>query len=117
MDRLHYRSMVALLESGYDTLLEKPMGTMAWGCADLVARANKLLRRRLEVCHLMRYAPPFFRELQGLVVSGALGDIVSLAFAAEASRVERRVVDLAAFSTPAVAGPAPPDAATLGWME
>lgn len=76
MDRLHYRSTVALLEAGYDMLLEKPIATMAWECADLVARARKL-GRRLEVCHVMRYAP-FFRKLRDLVVSGALGDIVSM---------------------------------------
>lgn len=76
MDRTHLVSTEALLETGYDVLLEKPMATTARDCVALVEQA-RLLRRRLVVCHVLRYAP-FFAALRDVVRSGRLGDIVTI---------------------------------------
>ncbi len=76
MDRSHLASTEALLETGYDVLLEKPMATTAQDCVALVEQA-RLLGRRLVVCHVLRYAP-FFVALHGVLRSGRLGDVVSI---------------------------------------
>ncbi len=76
MDRTHLASTEALLETGYDVLLEKPMATTAQDCVALVEQA-RLLGRRLVVCHVLRYAP-FFVALRDTVRSGRLGDLVAV---------------------------------------
>lgn len=75
LDRMHHRSTLALLETGYDVLLEKPMGISAAECVDIVQTATRL-GRILQICHVLRYAP-FFRTVYDIVASGQLGDIVS----------------------------------------
>jgi predicted dehydrogenase len=76
MDRTHHPSALALLRAGYDLLLEKPMAVTPQECVELV-RAAERHRRILQICHVLRYAP-FFRTVHDLVVSGRLGDVVSL---------------------------------------
>jgi predicted dehydrogenase len=76
MDRTHHASTLALLRAGYDLLLEKPMAVTPRECVELVRTAERY-RRTLQICHVLRYAP-FFRTVYDLVVSGRLGDIVSL---------------------------------------
>ena len=74
-DRMHHASTLALLEAGYDVLLEKPMATNRADCVDLVHSAEQR-GRILQICHVLRYAP-FFRTIHDLVTSGRLGDVVS----------------------------------------
>jgi predicted dehydrogenase len=76
MDRMHHSSTLALLGTGYDVLLEKPMATSPAECIDLVRAAGRT-GRVLQICHVLRYAP-FFRTVYDIVTSGRLGDIVSL---------------------------------------
>jgi predicted dehydrogenase len=76
MDQTHHPSTLALLEAGYDVLLEKPMATTPAQCVELV-RAAEQRGRLLQICHVLRYAP-FFRTIHDLVTGGRLGDIVSL---------------------------------------
>jgi predicted dehydrogenase len=75
MDRTHHPSTLALLRTGYDVLLEKPMATSAAECVEMVQTAGRL-GRILQICHVLRYAP-FFRKVYDVVTSGRLGDIVS----------------------------------------
>jgi predicted dehydrogenase len=75
MDRLHHASTLALLQVGYDVLLEKPMGVSALECVEMVQTAHRL-GRILQICHVLRYAP-FFRSVYDIVAGGRLGDIVS----------------------------------------
>jgi predicted dehydrogenase len=75
MDRTHHASTLALLDAGYDVLLEKPMATTAAECVELVHAAEQR-GRILQICHVLRYAP-FFRTIYDVVTSGRLGDIVS----------------------------------------
>jgi predicted dehydrogenase len=74
-DRMHHASTLALLEAGYDVLLEKPMATNREHCVDLV-RATEQRGRILQICHVLRFAP-FFRTIHDIVTSGRLGDLVS----------------------------------------
>ena len=74
-DRMHVPSTLALLEAGYDVLLEKPMATTPAECVELVQTAQRR-GRVLQICHVLRYAP-FFRTIRDIVASGRLGDIVS----------------------------------------
>jgi predicted dehydrogenase len=76
MDRVHHASTLALLDAGYDVLLEKPMATSARECVELARRAEQR-RRILQICHVLRYAP-FFRTIYDVVKSGRLGDVVSV---------------------------------------
>jgi predicted dehydrogenase len=75
MDRTHHPSTLALLEAGYDVLLEKPMATTPAECVDLVHAAEQR-GRILQICHVLRYAP-FFRTVYDIVSGGRLGEIVS----------------------------------------
>jgi predicted dehydrogenase len=75
MDRMHHPSTLALLEAGYNVLLEKPMGTTPAQCVELVRTAERT-GRILEICHVLRYAP-FFHLVRDVVASGRLGGIVS----------------------------------------
>src|SRR5688500_14308423 len=53
MDRMHLPSTLALLEAGYDVLLEKPMADTPEACVEL-AEAAERLGRRLQICHVLR---------------------------------------------------------------
>jgi predicted dehydrogenase len=75
-DRTHHPSTLALLELGYDVLLEKPIAATAVQCVDL-ARAAERLGRRLQISHVLRYAP-FFRRIYEVVNGGELGDVVAV---------------------------------------
>lgn len=76
MDRTHLVSTEALLETGYDVLLEKPMATRAQDCVELVRLAREA-GRKVVVCHVLRYAP-YFRKVREIVTSGRLGEVVSV---------------------------------------
>ncbi len=76
MDRTHHPSTLALLEAGYDVLLEKPMAITPEHCVQLVQAAERT-GRILQICHVLRYAP-FFRAVYDVVQSGRLGEIVSV---------------------------------------
>lgn len=75
-DRLHHAPAKAALASGYDVLVEKPMATTSADLLDLVATGRRT-GRLLQVCHVLRHTP-LFRELHEVVVSGLLGDIVTV---------------------------------------
>ena len=76
MDGAHHPSTLALLQAGYNLLLEKPMATSPEQCVELV-RAGRETGRILQICHVMRYAP-FFSAVHDIVRGGRLGDVVSL---------------------------------------
>jgi len=75
-DAYHVTPCVAAMEKGYDILLEKPIATRLDDVLKLERRAREL-RRKVLVCHVLRYSP-FYRTLKQIVDSGALGEIISL---------------------------------------
>ncbi len=76
MDRMHYDSTLAALETGYHVLLEKPMAATAEECVGLVGAAMDA-GRILQICHVLRYTR-FWRTLHDIVTSGELGRIISV---------------------------------------
>jgi predicted dehydrogenase len=75
-DQDHVEPAVALMNLGYDVLLEKPMATTEEGCRKIIEaqRKNNVI---LAVCHVLRYSP-YFRKIREIVQSGVLGQIVSM---------------------------------------
>lgn len=76
MDQTHFPSTMAALEAGYDVLLEKPMASRLEHNVQLVQTAERT-GRVLQVCHVLRYTP-FFSTLHDILVSGRLGDIITV---------------------------------------
>ncbi len=75
-DQQHYASTMAALEAGYDVLLEKPMTNTLEETVALVQAAEEH-GRLLQICHVLRYTN-FFAQLNDIVRSGRLGDLVTV---------------------------------------
>jgi len=71
MDHLHVASTTAALEAGYHVLCEKPMARTPQECVQLVRCAERC-DRRLQICHVLRYAP-FWQAIHRELNSGRLG--------------------------------------------
>ena len=76
VDNMHYLPALQAIEKGYDLLLEKPVAQTARECADIAAAARKKGAKVL-VCHVLRYSP-FYGRLKELLMSGIIGDVVSI---------------------------------------
>jgi predicted dehydrogenase len=77
-DAQHREHALRAMELGCDLLLEKPI---AHRLEDTLAvrDAARRLRRRVVVCHVLRYTP-FYARVQALLRSGAIGEVVSANF-------------------------------------
>jgi predicted dehydrogenase len=75
-DRDHLEAALALLDLGYDLLLEKPMDIHLEGCQQLTQRARQK-GALLVVAHVLRYTP-YFRKLKQILDSGLLGQLVTV---------------------------------------
>lgn len=75
-DHLHVAPAVALLELGYDVLLEKPMAQHEDDACRIVAAADAS-GSHLIVAHVLRYAP-VTRAVEALLGDDGIGEIVSL---------------------------------------
>jgi len=76
LERDHRASTLALLEAGYEMLLEKPIAITPGECLEIAAAAESR-GRLLQIAHVLRYAP-FFVALREIIVSDRLGAIVSV---------------------------------------
>ena len=76
VDNMHYYPALKAIEQGYDLLLEKPVAPTAQECAEIALAARKKGVNVL-VCHVLRYTP-FYGKIKELVMSGTLGQIVSI---------------------------------------
>ena len=76
LDRDHAEPAQAFASLGYHILLEKPMGTTAAECREIVqaAKSNGVL---LAICHVLRYTT-YTRVLKELLTSGEVGEIASI---------------------------------------
>jgi predicted dehydrogenase len=75
-DKKHTAAALALIEKGYNVLLEKPMAPTPEECEQIVnaARAKKVL---FGVCHVLRYTQ-YTQRLKQLLDAGLIGEIVSI---------------------------------------
>ncbi len=74
MDRLHVPTTLAALKAGYHVLCEKPMAVSPHDCVRMV-RAAEAADRRLQICHVLRYAA-FWQTVKRTLESGRLGQVV-----------------------------------------
>lgn len=72
-DSQHREHALRALELGYDLLLEKPIADNPSAVLEIAAAAARL-RRRVVVCHVLRYAP-LFRLVHRLLHEGAIGEL------------------------------------------
>lgn len=75
-DNMHYEPALALIDKGYDLLLEKPMAPTAWECKAIMEAAEKK-GVRVVVCHVLRYTD-FWGKLKDLLDEGAVGKVQSI---------------------------------------
>lgn len=75
-DRMHFEPAMAAIALGYHLLLEKPVAPTAEQC-DAIARAAADRGVSVLVCHVLRYSP-FYGRVKELLMSGVIGDPVSL---------------------------------------
>ncbi|MGD7706632.1 Gfo/Idh/MocA family protein [Microlunatus sp. Y2014] len=76
MDALHVPLGLALLDLGYDMLLEKPVSLDPAGLLQLEERASAT-GRTVAVCHVLRHAP-FYAEIKRRVHAGEIGRVLSI---------------------------------------
>lgn len=76
MDHIHIETTLPLLRAGYDVLLEKPFAVNEEEARELVKTAEEH-GRKVMVCFVLRYAP-FYRKIKDLILSGEIGEIVSI---------------------------------------
>lgn len=76
MDQLHYATTMALLERGYNVLLEKPVTASAEELLDIEKKAKEK-GCKVVVCHVLRYTP-FYSRIKQIIDSGKLGKIVDM---------------------------------------
>ncbi|PWM00285.1 MAG: gfo/Idh/MocA family oxidoreductase [Clostridiales bacterium] len=76
MDEAHYPTAMALLQGGYDVLLEKPVCPNEKELLDLRDAAHRN-GRRLIICHVLRYTP-FYSAVKKAIDAGKIGRVRSI---------------------------------------
>ena len=76
LDDDHTAPAIRAMELGYHLLLEKPMSNTESECRAIVEAAKKY-RRKLAVCHVLRYTP-FFMKLRELIDRGEIGEVTTI---------------------------------------
>lgn len=76
MDQLHYDTTMALLEKGYNILLEKPVTSDAEQLLDIKRKAEEK-GCKVVVCHVLRYTP-FYSSIKKLIDLGEIGKITDI---------------------------------------
>lgn len=75
-DQQHYEPALAVIEKGYNLLLEKPMAETVDRTREIVEAAEKK-GTLLMVCHVLRHTP-FFRKMKEVIDQGVIGEIQSI---------------------------------------
>ncbi len=76
MDQYHYETAMAILNAGYDMLMEKPIVPNEEQLKE-IQKVAKEKNRQVFVCHVLRYTP-FYRSIKEVINSGAIGNIVTM---------------------------------------
>lgn len=75
-DRDHVAMCIKALELGYDILLEKPISPVEEELYELL-EANEKYKRKVIVCHVLRYAPAFLK-IKEVLDAGTIGKVVCI---------------------------------------
>ncbi len=76
-DNMHFLEAVALLDKGYDLILEKPISTNLDETLALYKHAQKYPQQVVAICHVLRHTV-FFNTLKEIVSSNKLGRVISI---------------------------------------
>lgn len=76
IDKAHYAQAVKALELEYDLLLEKPISPSEKECLE-IGRAAEKHKRKVVVCHVMRYTA-YYQKLKQLLSSGVIGRVIAV---------------------------------------
>jgi len=74
-DSLHHASTMALIETGYHMLLEKPIARSEHEIRAMIEIARRK-KRLIMICHVLRYTA-FYGKIKEMVSSGELGKIIA----------------------------------------
>lgn len=75
-DSMHLEPALAMIEKGYDLLLEKPMATTPAECKMITEAAEKK-GVRVIICHVLRFTE-FWTTLKNIIDSGEIGKVMSI---------------------------------------
>ena len=75
-DEDHKEHAIAMMQAGYDLLLEKPIANNAEDCM-AIYEASKQYNRKVVVCHVLRYTP-FYSTVKRIIDSGKLGEVITI---------------------------------------
>lgn len=75
-DSMHYEPALAMIDKGYNLLLEKPMAPTPQECKKIVEAAEKK-GVQVIVCHVLRFTN-FWYTLKDILDNGEIGEIVSI---------------------------------------
>lgn len=78
VDSTHHQYIVRAMELGCDVITEKPLTVDQYKCQQIID-AQKKTGRRCRVTFNYRYSPPC-TQVKDLVMSGAIGDVLSVDF-------------------------------------
>ncbi|MBR1974886.1 MAG: Gfo/Idh/MocA family oxidoreductase [Clostridia bacterium] len=72
----HKEHAIAMMEAGYDLLLEKPIANHLADC-EAIYETSKKYNRKVVICHVLRYTP-FYSTVKRIIDSGKLGEVVTV---------------------------------------
>ena len=72
----HKEHAIAMMQAGYDLLLEKPIANNKEDCM-AIYEASKKFGKKVVVCHVLRYTP-FYSTVKRIIDSGKLGEVVTI---------------------------------------
>ena len=75
-DEDHKEHSIAMMQAGYDLLLEKPISNNLEDCQEIY-QASKKFDKKVIVCHVLRYTP-FYSAVKRAIDSGKLGEVVTI---------------------------------------
>ena len=75
-DEDHKEHSIAMMQAGYDLLLEKPISNNKEDCL-AIYEASKQYNRKVVICHVLRYTP-FYSTVKRYIDSGKLGEVITI---------------------------------------
>ena len=75
-DNDHKEHAIAMMQAGYDLLLEKPIANNKEDCL-AIYDASKQYNRKVVICHVLRYTP-FYSTVKRYIDSGKLGEVITI---------------------------------------
>ena len=75
-DEDHKEHSIAMMQAGYDLLLEKPIANNKEDCL-AIYEASKHYNKKVVICHVLRYTP-FYSTVKRYIDSGKLGEIITI---------------------------------------